>query len=58
MSDFEYENEFEGLPFSGDQLAEIVAKIKIAQILTERGMQMAREAASDLEFFKITNQID
>jgi len=57
MSDFEYENEFEGLPFTGDQLAQIYAKLKVAQILVERGTQMAKEAANDLEFFKITNGI-
>ena len=58
MSDFEYEDGFEDSPFTGDQLAQVLAKVKIAQILTERGMQMAREAANDLEFFKITNGID
>ena len=43
--------------YSVDQLASVFAKIEVAKILTEMGAKMAKEAANDLAFFKITNEI-
>ncbi len=43
--------------YSSEQLAEIYAKLEVAKILSEMGAKMAKEAASDLAFFKITNGI-
>ncbi len=43
--------------YSSEQLAEIYAKLEVAKILSEMGAKMAKEAANDLTFFKITNGI-
>jgi hypothetical protein len=43
--------------YSTDQLAEIFAKIEVAKMLTDMGGKLAKEAANDLAFFKITNEI-
>jgi hypothetical protein len=40
-----------------DQLASVFAKIEVAKMLTEMGAKLAKEAATDLSFFKITNEI-
>lgn len=43
--------------YSVDQLASVFAKIEVAKILTDMGAKMAKEAANDLTFYKITNEI-
>jgi len=43
--------------YSEKQIAEIYAKLEVAKMLTEMGTKLAKEAANDLSFFKITNGI-
>lgn len=43
--------------YSTAQVAEIFAKLEVAKMLTEMGAKLAKEAANDLTFFKITNEI-
>jgi hypothetical protein len=38
-----------------DQMAEIYAKLEVAKMLTKMGTDMAKQAANDIRFYKMTN---
>jgi|SRR6056300_856535 len=40
-----------------DQMAEIYAKLEVAKMLTKMGTDMARQAADQITFYKMTNGI-
>jgi hypothetical protein len=43
--------------YSVDQLAEIYAKLEVAKLLMKMGTDMAKQAETDIKFFKMTNNI-
>lgn len=55
MSNFDYESN--GYKYTEEQMIEVYAKLKIAQIMIERGTKMAREAEETIKFYRITNEI-
>jgi len=55
MSDFEYEAN--GHKYTEEQMIEVFAKLKIAQLMIERGTEMAREAENTIKFYWITNGV-
>lgn len=55
MSDFEYEAN--GYKYTEEQMIEVYAKLKIAQVMIERGTEMAREAENTIKFYRITNGV-
>lgn len=55
MSDFEYEAN--GYKYTEEQMIEVYAKLKIAQLMIERGTEMAREAENTIKFYRITNGV-
>lgn len=55
MEDFQYE--MNGYKYTTDQMAEVYAKLKTAQILIETGTRMARQAEEAIKFYRITNGI-
>ena len=48
----------EGFNYTTDQMAEIYAKLEVAKMLTKMGTDMARQAADDIKFFRMTNDVD
>ena len=44
--------------YSTDQMAEIYAKLEVAKMLTKMGTDMARQAADDIKFYRMTNKIE
>lgn len=45
--------------YSTDQMAEIFAKLEVAKLLMKMGSDMAKQAETDIKFFRMTNpQID
>lgn len=45
--------------YSTDQLAEIYAKLEVAKMLVKLGTDMAKQAETDIKFYRMTNpQID
>ena len=55
MSDFEYEAN--GYKYTEEQMIEVYVKLKIAQLMIERGTEMAREAENTIKFYRITNGV-
>lgn len=55
MSDFKYEAN--GYKYTEEQMIEVYAKLKIAQLMIERGTEMAREAENTIKFYRITNGV-
>ena len=55
MSDFEYEAN--GYKYTEEQMIEVYTKLKIAQLMIERGTEMAREAENTIKFYRITNGV-
>lgn len=55
MEEFQYE--MNGYKYTTDQMAEVYAKLKTAQILIETGTRMARQAEETIKFYRITNEI-
>jgi hypothetical protein len=43
--------------YSADQIAEIYAKLEVAKMLMKLGTEMAKQAETDIKFFKMTNKI-
>jgi hypothetical protein len=41
--------------YTTDQMAEIYAKLEVAKMLTKMGTDMARQAADDIKFYRMTN---
>lgn len=46
MNDFEY---------TTDQIAEVYAKLETAKLLIKLGTDMAKQAETDIKFFRMTN---
>lgn len=45
-------NEFN---YSSDQIADIYAKLEVAKLLMKMGSDMAKQAETDIKFFRMTN---
>lgn len=43
--------------YSTDQIAEIYTKLEVAKMLMKLGSDMAKQAETDIKFFKMTNEI-
>ena len=41
-----------------DQMAEIYAKLEVSKMLVKMGTDMARQAADDIKFYKMTNGLE
>ena len=50
--------ENENSNYSTDQMAEIYAKLEVAKMLTKMGTDMARQAADDIKFYRMTNGLE
>lgn len=48
----------ENFKYSVDQMSEIYAKLEVAKMLTKMGTDMARQAADDIKFYRMTNGIE
>jgi hypothetical protein len=46
-----------GKDYSTDQIAEIYAKLEVAKMLMKLGTEMAKQAETDIRFFKMTNNV-
>ena len=44
--------------YTTDQMAEIYAKLEVSKMLVKMGTDMAKQAADDIKFYKMTNGID
>lgn len=44
-----------GFKYSNDQIAEIYAKLEVAKMLMQMGSDMAKQAETDIKFFRMTN---
>jgi hypothetical protein len=47
-----------GFSYSTDQVAEIYAKLEVAKLLVKMGTEMAKQAETDIKFFRISNGIE
>jgi hypothetical protein len=47
--------EINGFSYSKDQVAEIYAKLEVAKMLMKMGAEMAKQAETDIKFFRVTN---
>lgn len=43
--------------YSNDQIAEIYAKLEVAKMLMKMGADMAKQAETDIKFFRLTNVV-
>lgn len=48
-------NEFNGFTYSGDQVAEIYAKLEVAKMMIKMGSELAKQAETDIQFYRMTN---
>lgn len=48
----------ENFNYSVDQMSEIYAKLEVAKMLTKMGTEMARQAADDIKFYRMTNGLE
>ncbi len=48
-------SENNGFKYSDDQVAEIYAKLEVAKMLTQLGAEMAKQAETDIKFYRMTN---
>lgn len=44
-----------GFKYSDDQINEIYAKLEVAKLLTQMGAEMAKQAETDIKFYRMTN---
>lgn len=44
--------------YTADQMAEIYAKLEVSKMLVKMGTDMAKQAADDIKFYKMTNGIE
>lgn len=51
-------NEFGDFTYSNDQIAEIYAKLEVAKMMMKMGAELAQQAETDIQFFRLTNQQD
>ena len=47
-----------GFKYSTDQMAEIYAKLEVAKLLMQMGSEMAKQAETDIRFYRISNGLD
>ena len=47
-------NEFN---YSEDQIAAIYAKLEVAKVLMKMGSEMAKQAETDIKFYRMTNEV-
>jgi len=48
-------NEFNGFTYSNDQIAEIYAKLEVAKMMMKLGSELAQQAETDIQFYRMTN---
>lgn len=46
-----------GSNYSTDQIAEIYAKLEVAKMLIKLGTDMAKQAETDIKFYRMTNRL-
>lgn len=46
-----------GFKYSNDQIADIYAKLEVAKMLMKMGSDMAKQAETDIKFYRMTNEI-
>jgi hypothetical protein len=44
--------------YTTDQMSEIYAKLEVAKMLIKLGTDMAEQAATDIKFYRMTNDSD
>lgn len=54
--DFKYE--LNGHRYSEEQMIELYAKLKIAQLMIDRGTALAKEVETNIKFYRMVNEID
>jgi hypothetical protein len=47
-----------GFKYSTDQVSEIYAKLEVAKLLMKMGTEMAKQAETDIKFFRISNGLE
>jgi hypothetical protein len=47
-------NEFK---YSNDQIADIYAKLEVAKLLMKMGSEMAKQAETDIKFYRMANNL-
>lgn len=58
MSDNNFDYELNGYKYSEEQMIDLYARLKIAQIMVERGTALAKQVENDIKFYRMTNQIE
>jgi hypothetical protein len=48
-------NENNEFKYSNDQIADIYAKLEVAKLLMKMGSEMAKQAETDIKFYRMTN---
>jgi hypothetical protein len=43
--------------YSSDQIADIYAKLEVAKLLMKMGADMAKQAETDIKFYRMTNSV-
>lgn len=43
--------------YSSEQIADIYAKLEVAKLLMKMGADMAKQAETDIRFYRMTNEI-
>ena len=51
------QNEINGFTYSTDQIAELFAKLEVAKMLIKMGNELAKAAETDIQFYRLTNNI-
>lgn len=51
-------NEFGDFTYSNDQIAEIYAKLEVAKLMMKMGAELAKQAETDIQFYRMTNAQD
>lgn len=54
--DFKYE--LNGHRYSEEQMIELYAKLKMAQLMIERGTALAKEVETNIKFYRMVNEIE
>lgn len=50
-------NENNEFKYSNDQIADIYAKLEVAKLLMKMGSEMAKQAETDIKFYRMTNEV-
>jgi hypothetical protein len=51
-------NEFNHQKYTGEQMAEIYAKLEVSKMLIKMGTDMAKQVEADIKFYRMTNGIE